>query len=93
VIFSQPFSLTAFAPSPYFKVSAGKILTPAGANFIARGIAIDPGGLSNDQAVQASGYGSAAWIWGDTGSNVDNLVNNDSTLTDYGVQVAGWIAS
>jgi glucose/arabinose dehydrogenase len=43
------------------------------------------------QAVQTSGYGSAAWHWGVLAGA--DILNQGTTLTTYGQEVAGYIAS
>ena len=57
---------------------------------------IDPGGAATVDAVNTSGYGSAAWLWyfpGLTGNPGDELTDGNGNLSAYGQQVAGYIAA
>ena len=53
---------------------------------------VDPNGDQVLQAVWNSGVGAVAWAWHASDSPGDLLVNDDSTLTSYGDQIAGFIA-
>ena len=55
------------------------------------GSTMDPDGSQVVTAVQSSGNGYAAWTFGGSGGDIDNLVSGGG-LTDYGQQVAGGIA-
>jgi Cellulase (glycosyl hydrolase family 5) len=50
----------------------------------------DPGGTPTILAVQASGYGGAAWTWFAGAS--DRITDGSSNLTGYGLEIAAWIA-
>ena len=54
------------------------------------GSTMDPDGTQVVAAVLSSGQGYAAWTFGDSGGDIDNLVSGG--LTDYGQQVAAGIA-
>jgi poly(3-hydroxybutyrate) depolymerase len=56
------------------------------------GATVDPDGSQVVQAVLNSGYGYAAWTFGGSGGDIDNLTNGGG-LTAYGQQVAVGIAA
>jgi hypothetical protein len=54
------------------------------------GVAIDANAQQVLNAVQSSGYGSAAWAWG-SGNPGDGLSDGGNGLSSYGQEVAGYI--